>query len=303
MSLTVLHGSDLHFGKLFDPEIAGVFRSAIGDLSPDLLILSGDFTQRAKVEEFRAARDFLQSLPELPLVVTPGNHDVPLYRFWERIFSPLGKYTSFISPELDTVTRVEGAVVVALNSTAPLRAIVNGRIRDRQLLFAAQAFRDLPGDVARVVVFHHHLVPAPDYEADQVLPGFQRCLGAFEAMKVDLILGGHLHRAYVANSLDSLPRDGGGAGLVIAHAGTATSRRGRARERNKNSFNLIGITADQILITHYLFLGRGDGFVPVGTHAYPRRNRGFLRVDPVRKGMASTIASGEAPHTREEGHS
>jgi len=269
--LTILHGSDLHFGKPFDDRVAEAFQETVREHSPDLLVLSGDFTQRAKIGEYQKAREYLRKLPDLPLVVTPGNHDVPLYRVWERVFAPLRNYREFISSELDTVTKLDGAVAVSLNSTAPLRAIVNGNLRDHQLLFAANAFRDVPEEHLRVVVLHHHLAPAPDYESDQVLSGFQRCLDAFEKMRVDLILGGHLHRAYVANSLDARSGKDGRHGIVIAHSGTTTSRRGRARERNKNSFNLIGITGDQMVITHHMYVEEGGGFVPVGSHTFPRR--------------------------------
>ena len=284
--LTILHGSDLHFGKPFDAKVAGVLQRTIRDLSPDLLVLSGDFTQRAKIREYQEAREFLGALPDLPLVVTPGNHDVPLYRVWERLFAPLRNYREFISPELDTVTPVSGATVVSLNTTAPLQAIVNGRLRDRQLLFAADAFQDVPEGDLRVVALHHHLAPAPDYESDQVLPGFQRCLGAFSKMKVDLILGGHLHRAYIANSLDTYPTEDGRHGIVIAHSGTTTSRRGRARERNKNSFNLIGIAGDHMVISHYIYVDEEGAFVPVGTHAFPRRTERFLNADPIRERLS-----------------
>jgi len=284
--LTILHGSDLHFGKPFDAQVAGIFQRTIRDLSPDLLVLSGDFTQRAKIREYQEAREFLGAFPDLPIVVTPGNHDVPLYRVWERLFAPLRNYREFISPELDTVTPVSGATVVSLNTTAPLQAIVNGRLRDRQLLFAADAFQDVPEGDLRVVALHHHLAPAPDYESDQVLPGFQRCLGAFSKMKVELILGGHLHRAYIANSLDTYPREDGRHGIVIAHSGTTTSRRGRARERNKNSFNLIGIAGDHMVISHYIYVDEEGAFVPVGTHAFPRRTERFLKADPVRERLS-----------------
>ena len=269
--LTILHASDLHFGKPFDERIAGVFRDTVREVSPDLLVLSGDFTQRAKVGEYQQARDYLRSLPQLPTVVTPGNHDVPLYRVWERVFAPLRNYREFISSELNTVTRIDGAMVVALNSTDPHRAIVNGRIQDRQLLFAADAFREADDGDLRMVVMHHHLAPAPDYGSDQLLKGYQRCLEAFSKMGVELILGGHLHRSYVANSLDVRPGGEGGHGIVIVHSGTTTSSRGRARERNKNSFNLIGIAGDHLVITHHLSEDEGEGFVPVGRCTYPRR--------------------------------
>jgi 3',5'-cyclic AMP phosphodiesterase CpdA len=282
--LTLLHGSDLHFGKPFNSRVAELFKAAIRDISPDLLVLSGDFTQRAKVEEYQAARKFLDELPDVPVVVTPGNHDVPLYRVWERFLSPHRNYKKYISPDLNTVTVVGDATVVALDTSAPYTAIVNGRLSDRQLLFAAEAFRRAPEGALKVVVLHHHLVSAPDYESDQVLPGFRRCLEALGKMGVELILGGHLHRAYVANSWDAYPAEVDGPGIILGHSGTTTSRRGRARERNMNSFNLIGVTGDQISITHHLCDAEEGGFVPVGTHAFPRRSGRTLKLDPANDG-------------------
>jgi 3',5'-cyclic AMP phosphodiesterase CpdA len=297
--LTILHASDLHFGKPFDAGAAEVLLRTIRDQAPDLVVLSGDFTQRAKVREYQEARDFLRSLPDIPVVVTPGNHDVPLYRVWERIFAPLKNYRDYISTDLDTVTSVDGATVVALNTTSPLRAIVNGRLGNGQLLFAAQAFQSVPEENMRIVVLHHHLAPAPDFESDQVLPGFQKCLDAFSRMGVDLILGGHLHRAYVANSLDTFPQEDGRAGIVIAHSGTTTSRRGRARERNKNSLNLIGISGEEMVITHHLLDdGKGE-FVPLASHTFPRRATGRLRTrdeaGPVLPQGGSAAGTGSEP--------
>src|SRR5690606_17573800 len=155
--------------------------------APDVIVASGDFTQRAKEAQFRQARDFLDRLPSVPLVVTPGNHDVPLYRVGERLFDPYRHYTRYISRELDTVTRVPGAVIVALNSTAPRRAITNGRIHRWQLDFAREAFQGTPEDVQRIIVSHHHFAPPPDFEGAQVMPRAKRALDAFTAMRVDLI--------------------------------------------------------------------------------------------------------------------
>ncbi len=273
---TIVHGSDLHFGKPFRPEAAGAFRRAVDDLGPDLLVLSGDLTQRAKVREYEEARAFLRDLPDVPVVVTPGNHDVPLYRVWERILAPLRNYRRYVHHELDTVTRVAGATVVSLNSTAPFRAIVNGRIRDRQLRFAADAFRNAPDGDARILVAHHHLAPAPDYESDQLLPGYQRCLDAFVEMEVDLILGGHLHRWFVANSLDVRRGADGEGGIVIAHSGTTTSWRGRARERLGNSFNLVRVAAEHLEITRHMYVEEMNGFAPFSSHVFPRRGKRFL---------------------------
>ena len=106
--LTIAHGSDLHFGKPFNVEASEAFLRSLDALDLDLLVLSGDFTQRAKVREYQEAREFLESLPDVTTVVTPGNHDVPLYRIWERLFFPLRNYRRYISTELDTITRIPG---------------------------------------------------------------------------------------------------------------------------------------------------------------------------------------------------
>jgi 3',5'-cyclic AMP phosphodiesterase CpdA len=269
--ITLVHGSDLHFGRPHDRVASEAFLEATKGLSPDLVVLSGDFTQRAKVAEFEEARAWLDRLAPLPVVVTPGNHDVPLYRVFERILDPFRNYRAHVSEALDTVTRIEGAVVVALNTAAPHRAIVNGRIRSGQLAFAAQAFRDAAAGDLRVVVTHHHLAPAPDYEGDHPLPGARRILDAFKAMGVDLLLGGHLHRAWIGNSLDVYPGADRSRGIVIVHSGTTTSHRGRAREREKNSFNVIRVGSEDLLVTHWMRFE--DTFHPFSEHRFPRRPR------------------------------
>jgi 3',5'-cyclic AMP phosphodiesterase CpdA len=268
--ITILHGSDVHFGKPHVPEAAKAFLDSATALQPDVIVISGDFTQRAKVAEYEAARRFLDLLPDVPLVVTPGNHDVPLYRVWERLFAPFRNYREHIHPELDSVTRVPGATVVSLSSAAPHSAIVNGRIRAHQIEFARRAFADAAEDDARVVVMHHHLAPAPDYEGDRPLPGGRGLLDAFEGAGVDLVLGGHLHRAYIGNSLDVYPGEDRDRGIVIVQSGTTTSRRGRAREREKQSFNLIRIQEERIEIRHFMYFDDISGFAPLSAHAFPR---------------------------------
>ncbi len=274
---TILHVSDLHFGPPYLPRVGEALRRSADSLRPQIIVASGDFTQRAKAEQFVQARAFLDSLPDVPRVVVPGNHDVPLYRVFERLFTPYLHYRRHICEQLDTVLRHAGAVIVALNSAAPRSAIVNGRLDAWQLDFCRDAFRDTPADEARVVVVHHHLAPAPDYDNEHdVLRGARRALEVFAECRVDLILSGHLHRAYIGNSLDVYPAADRSHGIVIAQSGTTTSARGRAREREKNSFNFIEIDADAIRITHYMYFHQIDGFAPLSRHAFARRGRAFL---------------------------
>src|SRR5687768_14789209 len=192
--LTLLHISDLHFGPYYVPHVGEALLQAAQALQPDVIIASGDFTQRAKPGEFAAAREYLDRLPGAPLVVCPGNHDVPLYRIWERITRPHENYRKYIADELNSVLRVDNVVIVSLDSTAPWTAITNGRIRRAQLEFCREAFRNVPAGTMKIVVAHHHFAPAPDYERGSAMPQAKRALDFLEQLKVDMILGGHLHR-------------------------------------------------------------------------------------------------------------
>jgi 3',5'-cyclic AMP phosphodiesterase CpdA len=274
--LTILHISDLHFGPPFVPHVGESVIRAANELPADIIVASGDFTQRATREQYAAAREFLDRLPALPTVVVPGNHDVPLYRIFERIFAPYRLYREYISDTLDAVYRLDDAIVVALNSTSPLRAVTNGRIDSWQLDFCARAFDGAPAELARIVVTHHHFAPAPDYEGGQVMPRAQRAIDRFSELGVEMVLGGHLHRAYIGNSLDVYPGRDREHGIIIVQSGTTTSRRGRAREREKNTLNLIRVGEDRIRVTHYMYFDELFGFAPVSRHLFPRPGRRFL---------------------------
>ncbi len=281
---TLLHFSDIHFGPPYVPAVGEALLRFAEELEPDAIVASGDFTQRAKVEQFRAARAYLDRFTDVPMVVTPGNHDLPLYRFAERMRTPYQNYHAHISPELDTVTRIPGAVIVALNSTAPRRAITNGRIHRWQLDFARTAFEDVADDTQRIVVAHHHFAPPPDFEGADAMSGAKRALDAFTKMKVDVLMGGHLHRAYIGNSLDVYSGIDREHGIVIVQAGTGTSRRGRAREREKNSFNVLRLDQRLIRVTHYMFFDATDGFVPTSRHIFFRGGRPPLTQEEAEEG-------------------
>ena len=180
--LRLLHISDLHFGPPYVPHVGKALLEVAPRLSPDAVVISGDFTQRAKREQFIEARGFMDRLPRVPQLVIPGNHDVPLYRIFERIFDPHGLYREHISEDLNQIMKLDGAVIVGLDSTAPLRAITNGRLHHGQLDFCSKAFADAPEDAARIVVAHHHFAPAPDYLYDQTMPKARRAIDRFVAM-------------------------------------------------------------------------------------------------------------------------
>ena len=276
--LNLLHISDLHFGPAYLPTVGEAVLRAVEELSPDIVVASGDFTQRAKVTEFAEARAFLDRLPKVPLVVTPGNHDVPLYRVFERLLRPYANYQQYINRDLDSVLVHDNAVIVSINSTSPLLAVTNGRLDRWQLDFCAEAFKQASSDAVKIVVAHHHFAPAPDYDdRNDLMWRAREAVDRFNELGVELILGGHLHRAYIGNSLDLYRSETPSSGIIIVQSGTTTSRRGRAREREKNSFNFLQIGPDTILITHYMFFDEVGGFAPVSRHTFPRRSLHYLQ--------------------------
>jgi 3',5'-cyclic AMP phosphodiesterase CpdA len=267
--LTILHGSDLQCGKPYRPGAAEAFRAAARALEPDLVVIAGDLTQRAKSREYGAVRAYLDGFGSIPVVVTPGNHDVPLYRIWERLAVPYRNWRRHIGPALDSVTRVPGALVVALNSSAPRRAIVGGRIDAGQVAFAGRALEDAGPGEAKVLVIHHHFVPGPDGEGGRPLPNARALLARFEAMGVDLILGGHIHQTHLTTSRALLP-GGDGPGIPLVRCGTTASRRGRGAEAGRNSFNLVRVTEHEVVVVPHLSLPGRDRFEAEDATAFPR---------------------------------
>lgn len=267
MTVELLHLSDLHFGPTYRPAAGEAVLRLAAARPPDAILVSGDLTMRARAEQFEQARAFLDRLPPVPRVVVPGNHDVPLYRVWERLTDPYREYGRHIDADREPLLDLPGARIVGLDTTAPLRTIVNGRLRAAQLERCAQALAGAAPEQLRVVVMHHPLAPAPDCERDPVLRGARRVLGALERAGVDLVLGGHLHRAYIADSRDLDPA--AERGLLILQCGTTTGSRGRARERGRNSLNRVRFDGRQIEITHDL-LEPGGEFVPISRHVFGR---------------------------------
>lgn len=259
--LTVLHASDFQCGKPFRPRAADALVALAGQVAPDVVVAAGDLTQRAKDREYVTASALLARLPDVPCIVTPGNHDVPLYRVWERALAPYRNWRRRISSALDTVTSLDGATFVALNSSAPRRAIVNGRIDDHQVDLARRAFRDAPANDVRVLVIHHHFVPVPDGKGGKPLPRAGRLVAEFEAMGVDMVLGGHVHQTHLSTS-SALLGSRGRPGLPLLACGTTTSRRGRGPEVGMNSLNVVRVGAEEIEVVPYLMADGGDRFGP-----------------------------------------
>jgi 3',5'-cyclic AMP phosphodiesterase CpdA len=265
----LLHISDVHFGPPHRPDLSQAVLRMVEERRPSLVVVSGDLTQRARPEQFRAARAFVDAIERLaPALVVPGNHDVPMYRVWERVFSPFGAYRRHFSPEMEPVFRDDAMLVVGIN-TAFNWTIKDGRITLRRLAEVARIFDRTPETVCKVVVVHHHLIPPPNFGTQRVLANAYEAIDLFSQAGVDLVLSGHLHQAYIGNSEEFYPK--GRPPVVILHSGTTTSKRGRGSEREKNTCNWIRIGAETITVSHLRWEAPLERFAEHSRHVYPRQ--------------------------------
>jgi 3',5'-cyclic AMP phosphodiesterase CpdA len=234
----IAHLSDLHFGAI-DPAAVEAAERAVEAASPDLVVISGDLTQRARSAQFREARAFLDRLPK-PQIVVPGNHDVPLWNVFARGWTPLTKYRRIVTDDLIPFYGDSEIAVLGLN-TARSFTIKDGRLNSEQLAAAKAAFAEAAPQAVKIVVTHHPFdQPEAEHEGD-IVGRARLAIDAFTALGVDLILSGHLHLTRTGASTTRYP----GSGTLLVQAGTATSFR---RRGEVNSFNLIEIEHGSALI-------------------------------------------------------
>src|SRR4051794_16266369 len=153
------HLSDLHFGRVDPAAVEGLARS-LEAARPDLIIVSGDFTQSARTEEFRAARAFLDRLPA-PTFAVPGNHDLPQWNPIERLVRPYDRYRRFIGQDLEPVWTDAELAIVGMKSPRRLPRNLNraaGRVSERQLERVLARLDAMPPELVRIVVVHHPLL-------------------------------------------------------------------------------------------------------------------------------------------------
>jgi len=240
----LVHLSDLHFGA-HDDILVGAVERSVDELKPDLVVISGDFTQRARTEQFKDACRFLERLQEKghEVIGVPGNHDVPLYDVLRRFLSPLTRYRRFIDETLCPFVELPGVAVLGINTARSL-TFKDGRISDEQVEFIRESFARTDTNAVRVLVTHHPLFAIPVGEQMERAVGRQElALDAIEKAGVDLLLAGHAHHASTHHASDLITRAGG---ALVVQAGTATSTRVREQEQ---SFNTIEIAEGCVTVT------------------------------------------------------
>jgi 3',5'-cyclic AMP phosphodiesterase CpdA len=229
---SIAHISDLHFGYN-DPLLARKLCEALNEISPDVLVISGDLVERATAEEFSRAREYLEQLPG-PQVVVPGNHDLPFYNLWRRWTEGLRTYCRFITDNLEPVLVDDQIAIVGANS-AHLVPVKGGKITVPQLDALVDQFSSFPSTLIRILVTHHPF-DLPEPSNPHLLIGHSRRAVTRLAPVVDILLAGHVHLSSSGSTSTRYKLEG--AAMVFVQAGTAISDRNKGEA---NSFNLLHV--------------------------------------------------------------
>ncbi len=213
--LVLAHLSDPHLGAHL-PAAARDLVADVAAAAPDLTVVTGDLTMRARPVQFRQARALLDRLPH-PCLVVPGNHDVPLTNPLARFVAPYHRYRRHVTENLTPVAALPDALVCGVCSMARWRW-KSGRVGRGQADRLVRLMARAPAAAVRIVVLHHPL----SARGPAGVVGRGHFLHALDRAGVDLVLAGHTHVPAVHPI-----RLAGGRRVLEVIAGTATSTRTR----------------------------------------------------------------------------
>jgi 3',5'-cyclic AMP phosphodiesterase CpdA len=240
---TLVHLSDLHFGRV-DAALLDPLRDLVTRLAPDVVVVSGDLTQRAKSEEFEAAKAWLDTLPA-PQIIVPGNHDISLYNVFRRFVQPLTRYKRYITDDLDPLYLDAEIAVLGVNTARSL-TFKDGRVNQEQVDKIREQLCGLDDAITRIIVTHHPFDLPETADADDLVDRAPLAMSAFAECGIDLLLAGHLHTSHAGSTAERYQLSEYAA--LVVQAGTATSTRGRGEV---NSFNVVRVESDRIEVDRY----------------------------------------------------
>ena len=229
----VMQISDTHFGTEQADVVEALLRM-FAEEKPELVILSGDITQRARRSQFAAARAFVDRLAPTPLVIIPGNHDIPLLNMGMRLMAPYANYIRAFGAELEPEFSAPRLLVMGVNTTRPYRH-ADGEVSVAQVQRVATRLMRASPEQLRIVVTHQPICALTPEDEVNVLEGHAGAVRRWAEAGADLVLGGHIHLPYVIPLNERHPYLA--RRMWAVQAGTAVSS--RLRYGVNNSVNLI----------------------------------------------------------------
>lgn len=233
MAATLLQISDPHFGTE-QPRVVEALLQLARAVDPDVVVLSGDITQRARNRQFRSARAFLDRMQPRALVAIPGNHDIPLFNIPARVLAPYANYSRAFGADLEPEFESADLMVIGVNTTRPRRH-KDGELSPQQIERVASRSQRAPRTQVRIVVVHQPVLAIRDSDESNLLVGHREAIPRWAASGVDIVMGGHIHLPYVRSlrtTFPALPRD-----IWTVQAGTSVSS--RIRDGVANSINVL----------------------------------------------------------------
>ncbi len=265
----IVHISDLHFGTV-EKKIAVAVINDINAIEPDLLVVSGDLTQRARKSQFRQAKEFLTKF-ECDKIIIPGNHDIPLFNIFARFLRALTNYKTIITRELFPFYKDETMAVLGINTARSL-TWKSGRISEEQIEVLREKLCTIKNSVFKVIVTHHPFIPPPGDLGIKLVGRSAKALNIIDECSVDLLLAGHLHQGYNGDVSPFYPSQH--SSIISVQAGTAISNRTR---EEPNAFNLIQADKTHIIISVREW--NGNIFEPAQTTEYKKNGREWIKKD------------------------
>lgn len=268
---TLVHLSDLHFGRPVDLAQIRAVERLVPDLAPDAVVVAGDVSQRSRHGEYQRGVAFLERMQETaPTLLVPGNHDV---EWWKSPFGIFGrrvlyaKYRKYFGEELTPVLRLPGLVVAGALSAHGLAVgsmtwnqrdlTVKGHLPKSETDRLAALFAAEPPDTVRVAVLHHNVLRG-DISQRMGLAHWASAQRRLDATGAHVVLCGHDHQ----EGAGQLPR-----GTVISTASTLSDR---TRGKRPSVFNVVRVGPDAVKVEFWRWDRAANEFRASDSHAFAR---------------------------------
>lgn len=195
-----VHLSDLHFGRPISREKLQALAEDIIAHHPELIVITGDITDRGRISQFRWARDFLMSL-SIPFISVPGNREICIGAIWEWLFPrfAMRRYRHFFgAPDRVMICdRDSDTVFFGLNSVHAFPSWPGRIARETRYWLKEQASR-FPR-ATKVLFLHHPVAPVIRSSSfwAHTLSDAGEIVNICSQTGITLILQGHKHRSSV----------------------------------------------------------------------------------------------------------